>query len=287
MTTSNVVQLKRMSDTDYERERALLRETYGDNQKQAGAKRDQALAKLLYRSGWTQQELAKKEGCGQPTIGRRLKFGDFLSFVENMPVGINSENTPFTLPLDLTEGKFRKYWQRTDKTGGNDRERFLAVARLMRDELSLRHKNRPPIGKAIAEKFADAKWHQLAIIAKAVDADEEHVVDTLRTMQSLRGTHGCRCEQKKTVKGIFYRIYRFDRKVSADEIKTKLHPIIAGLKAEGKKSVVTMSVVTVAKLAVLLERMVDEWVEGDKSSKHTRPDELAATIAGVKDDNDD
>jgi hypothetical protein len=64
------------------------------------------MAELFYRSGWMQEELAKKEGKPQPYISRTLRFGRFLNF---MPTGINSESAP----NGLTERRFRSYSERT------------------------------------------------------------------------------------------------------------------------------------------------------------------------------
>lgn len=44
------------------------------------ARRDQALAALIYRTGWTQDELAKKEGKTHQWIAHRTRFGRFLDF---------------------------------------------------------------------------------------------------------------------------------------------------------------------------------------------------------------
>jgi hypothetical protein len=52
----------------------------GDKRADAPAKYDQALASLFYRSGWTQEELAKKEGKSQRWISYHLLFGRFLHF---------------------------------------------------------------------------------------------------------------------------------------------------------------------------------------------------------------
>ena len=65
---------------------------------------------LFYRSGWTQDELAKKEGKSQNYISERLTFGRFLNFIAT---AINLE----TFPKNLTEFRFRGYWQQTDKSG--------------------------------------------------------------------------------------------------------------------------------------------------------------------------
>jgi hypothetical protein len=63
----------------------------------------EGIAKLFFRSGWTQEQLAKKEGCKQPFISKRLVFGRFLGFI---PTGIIFKN--------LTVGRFGDYWQRSD-----------------------------------------------------------------------------------------------------------------------------------------------------------------------------
>ena len=52
----------------------------------AGIRWEQELAILFHRSGWTQQELAKKEGKGQNTICRYLLFG---------PIGIKLSEAAF------------------------------------------------------------------------------------------------------------------------------------------------------------------------------------------------
>lgn len=251
---SNVVNIGRMTVADYERERAALRETYGENSTEAAAKRDQALAKLFYRSGWTQEELADKESKSPQWISYRVRFGRFLQFsttVEKFE----------TLPSNLTERRFRSYWERTEKSEGNERARFLSVARLMQEDTVLRQKNRPKIGPMIVEQFGDGKWHSLASIAGAIEAPEEHIVETLRTMEALRGTYGARCERKKVGTSSSYRIFRQTRMISSAELKTKLTPLVEGLKAEGRKNMATMSTATVAHLAGSLQLLLDEWTE--------------------------
>jgi hypothetical protein len=93
----------------------------GNWRREREAKRDQAWAAFFYRSNWTQEQLAKKEGKGQQWISRRLLFGRFLAFT---PMGVSGENAS-TLPTNLTERRFRSYWERT--AGGNERARFNAV----------------------------------------------------------------------------------------------------------------------------------------------------------------
>lgn len=120
-----VIQMHRneMTEADYDRQRAELRDTYGDGtSKQMTARYDQELAKLFDRSGWTQEQLAAKEGKKQPYVSRRLQFGRFLAI---MPNGI-------ILSDDFSEGRFRSYWDATASLKGNNTIRFAAVAEMVR-----------------------------------------------------------------------------------------------------------------------------------------------------------
>jgi hypothetical protein len=73
----------------------------------------------FHHTGWTQDELAKKEGKSQPWITVRLRFGRFLEFITTV---INAQ----PLPSNLTERRFRSYWERT--SGDNERQRFCIYA---------------------------------------------------------------------------------------------------------------------------------------------------------------
>jgi hypothetical protein len=120
-----------MTGAQYDRERAELLATYGQNASEANGRREQEWAKLFYRSGW-QEELAKKEGKSQQHIARRVLFGRFLNLHHD---GVNPES----LPANLTQRRFRSYWDRTDKTN-KEHTRFKAPralrASLMRLDLA-------------------------------------------------------------------------------------------------------------------------------------------------------
>jgi len=242
----------RMSEADYDRERAALRATYGDSSVDAAAKRDQALAHLFYRSNWTQEELAKKEDKSPQRIAQSLRFGRFLDF---STVVEKSEKPPH----NLTERRFRAYWEQTDKRGGNERQRFMVVLDLMRGDTALMRTRRDYIGKDIIKEFADGKWHRLDTIIAKINADESQITETLRLMGRPGGTHGGKAERKQAGQSISYRIFRNERQISTTEIAEKLAPIIEHLKAEGKKNTTTMSPGTVARLAALLQQQLDEW----------------------------
>ena len=121
MTDSNIAPItgKRFTEEDYVREREKIRETFGDNAAEAKGLRDQAMAKLFYVSGWTQEEVSKKKGKSRIWITVRLRFGHFLNFVTTV-------TTCPKPPRNLTEGRFRGYWEQT--TGTNEHQRFTEVA---------------------------------------------------------------------------------------------------------------------------------------------------------------
>lgn len=238
----------RMSEAVYDIARAELRETYGDTRQEAGARFEQELARLFYRSGWTQDELAKKEGKSQQWIVTKLRFGRFLNFTTTV---VNTES----ILKNITEGRFRSYWERTE-SGPNERARFGEVIKLMQAP------KRPAIGEAIKESFADGKWHGVATIAKGIDAEEDHVRETLDRITRKNTTYfGCKAEKKHVGTDVAYRIFKIDRTISSAEIAEKLAPILSGLEAQGKKTLATMSPGKVSILAHELRKLLKEWTE--------------------------
>jgi hypothetical protein len=241
-----------MTEEEYDRERAKLRNTYGDTSAET-AKHDQALANLYCRSGWTQEQLANKEGRTHQWVSNLMFFGQFLNFA-------NSLAEPESLPKNLSAKKFLGlYEQQSVQTEHNERIRFQVVLKLMRSQ-SIATARRPSIGKSIKERFADGKWHPLHTIVEGLGADEAHVLDTINGM-SKNGTYGCKVERKRVSKHIEFRIFKQDKAVSVEELTTKLRPIVEDLKAEGKKNMATMVPAEVAMLAARLERLLNEWAE--------------------------
>jgi transcriptional regulator with XRE-family HTH domain len=237
----------RMSEAEYERERQRLRELYGDSSVEAAAKRDQAMALLFIRSGWTQEKLAAKEHIAPQTIAQRLRFGRFLNF------SATAENLG-NPPNNLTERRFRDYWSRTDKTESNERIRFRAVHALIAEDLAVVKQRRPKIGKDLVAAFGDGKWHSPEKMAAKLGVDVDLVETTLVTMRALRGTYGARSERKQYGKGFHYRIFKADKTVSSSELIEKLSPIIEGLLVEGKKNAATAAPRAVFILAANLQR---------------------------------
>jgi transcriptional regulator with XRE-family HTH domain len=111
--------IQRITKAEYDRRRTALDQIYGTNAASAAAKRDQALAALFAESGWTQEELADKEGKTQGWISQRLKFAAFLAF-------ITDGNNPPEIPPDLSERRFRGLYAETDPND-TDQSRFIAV----------------------------------------------------------------------------------------------------------------------------------------------------------------
>lgn len=237
-----------MTEADYERQRAEIRETYGENKKQAGVRWEQALATLLYRSGWTQENLAKKEGKSRVWVSRQTLFGRFLSFV---PMGTNAEKAS----IDLSERRFRSYWDQTNKNEINEAVRFRAVIELMIAPVN-RH-----LAPLIRATFSDGQWRSIQEVATETKASEADVERTLEGIKKHAELPKVKCERKKVGREFHYRLFPMDKTVSLKELKTKLRPLIDGLKAEGKKNMTTMSPGTVAHLTFLIQKLLDGWAE--------------------------
>lgn len=245
----------RMTDAEYRVEREALRAAYGDTPAERSGCFDQELARLFYRSAWTQEQLAKHEGKTQQWVALRLRLSRYLAFT-----------TTVVFLKSLTERRFRDYWDRTDKTETNERVRFAAVQRLIESELTL-SKDRSPqskahVAKAILDTVADGQWRRVAeIVTLTHDRDarvtEPDVVAVL-TQMLTRQTYHTLCERRKGGTSWSYRIVRGrGRKIDIDVLMQELAPIVHALKVEGRKHVARSSPATVARLVTQLEAILE------------------------------
>jgi hypothetical protein len=237
-----------MTEAQYDAERAKI----APDKATAGVWWEQDLAQLFARSGWTQEKLAKKEGKSRQWVAFRLTYGRFLMFATNVA---NAEK----LPNNLTEGRFRDLWFKTDQNEGNERIRFQQVLKFIKDNTRV-HEGTAPKGhaKAVREQFADGKWHSLAEIAEALETDGKSAEAALRNMRKL-GSVDLEHRLKGRDQHNEYRLFAKEKTVSATELAEKLGPIIKDLKIEGKKNMATMVPAVVAMLAERLQRLLDEW----------------------------
>lgn len=243
---------RKMTAEQYQAEKQQLLATYGENKSEANGLREQALAALYHRTGWTQNELAKVEGVSQQHVGRWLLFGAFLAFT---PTGCNTQKPP----RNLTERKFRSYWERTDKSD-NDRQRFAAVARMIEDNLRVVEQRapNPALATQVIDEFADGKWHKEATIKSHIDAPAEDIDAVLHKMHT-RGSYHVHCDRRQSGKSHEYRIVKGGgKRVDVATLMQELRPLLDGLYAEGKKNAATFSGVAVATLAKRIENAIEQ-----------------------------
>jgi len=251
---AEVVQMiGRMTADEYVAERTRLHGLYGDSRKEAGARFEQALSRLFYRSGWTQDELAKQEGKSRQWIQSRLQFGRFLDFATTVA-------NPEKPLLGLTERRFRFFWEQTDRSETNGRIRFREVLRLMQQEAESPKKPRrdKSTGRAIAAQFADGKWREAEVIAKLSGVPLDEVRGILQNMISCR-TFDVTCERKPVARTHHYRIFPQDRQISTVELAEKLAEPLARLKEQGAANMATMSPPTVAYWTAMIQKQLNEW----------------------------
>jgi len=248
-----------MTEAQYDAERQRIRATYGDTATERTGSFDQELARLVYRCGWPQERVGKKEGKGQKWAGRHIVFGQFLGF---RPAGL--------IPKSCTEWRFRGFWDRTDPNEKNLRIRFAQVAQLMEEELSFSKPRGPKneIAQVILNDYADGKWHRLVTIvagvrAQVVDATDDDVYAVLQQMVTRHTWHTAAERRRGGGSSWSYRIVRgVGRKVDVDVLVTELGPIVQALKVEGRKHIAEASPAAIASLAkqleVILERLTHE-----------------------------
>jgi hypothetical protein len=253
----NVVANMKMTEQQYEKERAKIAPTKRNAMNERAVRWEQQLAMLFCRSGWTIEQLVAKEGKSKSNIGRLMQFGRFLNFSQTWE---NTEN----LPGNLNENRFRVYWDRTEKGNGNERVHFRAVLELMRSETILcRPRSHLKLGPPIREQFADGKWHAFETIAASIEGPQEIVRASLNQMYKT-GSYGVKAERKLVGTEMHYRIFPQDKTVSVKELKEKLAPIIKELMLQGRANMATVSPPTVLYNAGKLQKLLDEWLGEDE-----------------------
>lgn len=230
-----VIDIRRMTESELKSELARIDATYGKSSTEAGARRDQELAAVFYRSSWKQEELAKVVGKSAFWVSKRLLFGRFLGFLSD------DKKSEFTTSK-LTEGGFRKYWDLTK--GNNEYQRFTEVLRQMAESTPAA-KKRLGIGTKIIDEFGDGEWHRLEKIAEHVEQPPE----SLRELLNHLGQQNRRvalCEKRPGGKSFSYRIVKAGgRKIDLDALMQELEPILEIMEYQGAQHRAALSPSTV------------------------------------------
>lgn len=237
----------RMSEPEYEAERRRLRDTYGDSRRDAGIRWEQALAVLFFRSGWTQDHLAAKEGKSQKWVDFNLRFGRFLA---------NSDIS--TTGSSLTERAFRQYWEQTDVTLA-ERARFREVERLMAEN-PIETKQENTIKTAIRRSYIDGKWHRAHTIAEDIGEPSAEVAKALEVMHRRPSTR-YKCERKGGKASYSYRFFPIEKTVGLAELTEKLTPLIRELRSQAKTNMATVAISVFGSVAAQMQQLLDEWGE--------------------------
>ena len=237
-----------MSREDFSRQFTLWQQTYGSSNAEAGARREQSLAKLFVSSGWTQEELAAEVGKSQTWVVFQLRFGRFIANFENITTVIN-----------LNERRFRQYWDDTGDVRENEGARFRAIARMV-------EANGTPIGKLVGEvvreHFVDNKWHSVSVIAKRANQPVEKVNAALGNMFANQAKSKYTIERKKVARDWHYRWFNRSKKtVSAEELVEKLSPLIDELRSQARTNMATVDISTFGHVASQLRKLLEEWTQ--------------------------
>lgn len=255
----------RMTEAQYDEARAKLRETYGDSKREAqirgGIRYEQELSQLFYRSGLTQEMLAKKEGMSDKWIEQAIRFGRFLDYRATARKSISDT-------ADLAEFKFRTLWFQTKSLGKNERQRFEAVldllghdATLAKDKPNATSKEKDALSKKILEEhasFANGKWHALPKLMEEL-GESEKVADAAIKKIGANKNYKYRLETKPAGTSYKFRLFSEHEAVSFVEIVEELSPIIEDLKNLGGRDRARYSPLQIAGAAVRLEKLLEKW----------------------------
>lgn len=214
-----------MTEQKFDVEWTHIHEQHAAMETLASAFLDQKAGDLFVRSSWTQQRIAEKIGKTQPWVGYRLRFGAFCHFIT---IVINR-----TLPRNLTEGKFRCYWEKSSSHKKQE-PRFREVLLMMEDELVIQSPRGNPTGH-IAEKCCDGKWYTVAELAGDIDGADTKTVGSCVSRIITTNAGGLMVsETKKGAGGVQqYRFKKIEtskgRSLRGAQVAKELEPIVRAI----------------------------------------------------------
>ncbi len=186
-TKTKKKQATEWTDEQYDKQRKDIEAGFELRKECADAWRDQRVATLFDECGWTQERIAKREDKTQGWVQLRLRFSRFLGFINT--TGING--TP--IPRNLTERRFRSYWEQTTK--GHEPTRFRAVADLMAADLTLT-KPRERIHDKIMDEFGDWEWRTTEEIVERTGFRRSQVIDCLNRIHLGWAVNDAECDRR-------------------------------------------------------------------------------------------
>lgn len=236
----------------FQAQRKHIAEQHAAMAERAAGYIDQELARLYVRCGWTQERIAEVEGKTHQRISQLLLFGRFLSFA-------TSGSKPQKPPKNLTERRFRSYFEQTDSKQKEQR-RFARVIELIHEDLYV-HEGPGPRSerKGLVTMLADGNWRTVAEMVEGSGFSEKDIKSFVGNAMQL-GSHGLYAESRSYGSTKQYRLVKGGKKrINAEALRREAGPILDELEAEGKKNMARISPPTVVnlvhKLRQLIERM--------------------------------
>ncbi len=247
-----------MSETRFDQCLQQIEKEYARRREHADAYRDQEMARLFEKSGWTQERIAERMGKTKGWVCLRLTLGRFLAFTTGKQTEFPVEN--------LTERRFRGCWALTDKKT-SERERFAQTARLLAEarDSDPGHPhtvNKPGIKKALAEICKDdGGWHNVKQLAELT----EKYVPGVSTAQIGKAIQDL---QKKPPKGFavearhigrfhnYRMVPRAEVGADASELIAQVRPVLKEIQTELRKSMAAMSTTFLMERVAYIEKVL-------------------------------
>ncbi len=250
--------------------------------------RDQELAKLFVESEWSQEQLAEHLGktwgkeVSREWVSKRLLFGRFLAFF-----GTSCTKDQFSIPSNLTEGAFRRFWESTEP-GGDFRGHRANTTAATEDEqrrfgeiVKEGKKSatwvlpKQPVRAAIVRKIAGKGAMTVEQIADRIADCLDRPPSPLEVRRCLRGfkpqpESPYRVEKWREGDTTKYRIVKCKAKVlpgkDLAKLAPELLPLVRALITEARKEKVLVSCTELCNLASKIEMLL-ESVVGEVSAE--------------------